>query len=251
MDGDILRQMQAIEAHHWWFIGRRLILASILDELNLPTRAQVLEAGCGTGGNLQMLAKFGDVSAFEPHPYCLECARGSSLADVRPGRLPDQIPFTSGSFDLVAAFDVLEHVADDLGGLIALRDMLKPGGYLIFTVPAFMLLWSEHDERNHHYRRYTKMSVTKLTKMVGFCEIQCQYFNTFLFPFIAATRLIKKILHLRHMHDDILPPSALNRIFLNIFAAEQCFMRRLDFPFGTSLVMTARNPQSPADRARN
>ena len=242
MEADALRQMRAIEDRHWWYRGRRSILATVLRGLSLPARARILEAGCGTGGNLQMLADFGDVSAVEPHPYCLECARSKGDADIRPGRLPDAIPFEPGSFDLVAALDVLEHMADDLGGLVALREVLKPGGWLVFTVPAFMFLWSEHDVRNHHHRRYLKSSAVRLAETAGFGEIHCRYFNTLLFPPIVAFRLMKKHLRLRHVDDDALPPPVLNLILLGIFAAERNAMQLLDFPFGTSLLATARKP---------
>lgn len=242
MEEDALRQMRAIEDQHWWYCGRRMILSNVLRRLNLPERARVLEAGCGTGGNLQMLAGFGDVAAFEPHPYCLECARGNGIGDIRPGRLPDMIPFERASFDLVATLDVLEHVADDLGGLIALREMLKPNGWAVFTVPAFTFLWSEHDERNHHYRRYIKSSAVRLAEAAGFVEIYCWYFNTLLFPPIVALRLAKKHLRLRHADDYGLPPLLLNRILLRIFSAEGDIMRLLNFPFGVSLVVAARKP---------
>ncbi|MGH7036769.1 MAG: methyltransferase domain-containing protein [Stellaceae bacterium] len=240
MEEDALRQMRAIEDRHWWYRGRRAILSNVLRELNLPMQARILEAGCGTGGNLRMLAGFGQVSAVEPHPYCLECARSIGIADIRPGRLPDAIPFERGSFDLVAALDVLEHVVNDLGSLIALREMLKPGGWIVFTVPAFMFLWGEHDERNHHYRRYRKPSAVRLAEAAGFGEIHCQYFNTLLFPPIVAFRLMKKHLRLRQADDDALPPSVLNQIFLRIFRVEKEVMRLLDFPFGISLVASAR-----------
>lgn len=189
-----------------------------------------------------MLARFGNVSAFEPHLYCLERARSCGNADVRFGQLPNEIPFECASFDLVAALDVLEHLADDRSGLGALRDMLKPGGHMVATVPAFMFLWSEHDNRHHHYRRYTKSSLANLAIAAGLDEIRCNYFNTLLFPAIAGVRIVKNTLRLFRTDDDALPPWVLNRILVKIFAAERHLVRRLDLPVGASLVMTARYP---------
>ncbi len=189
-----------------------------------------------------MLAKLGEVSAFEPHPFCLDRARMRGIGDVRPGQLPCDIPFEQGSFDLVAALDVLEHVADDHSGLVALRNMLKPGGRIVVTVPAFMSLWSEHDARHHHFRRYAKAELAQVASAAGFDEVRCSYFNTILFPAIAGIRLIKN--RLRHFgaNDDAPPPWILNRVLVKIFAAERYLIKWMRLPAGTSLLMTGRRP---------
>jgi SAM-dependent methyltransferase len=242
MEDEAIRQMAAVESRHWWFVGRRSLVAGLLDDLGLARPARILEAGCGTGGNLEMLGRLGEVAAFEPHPYCLEQARSRGNADVRAGQLPNGIPFTPGSFDLVTALDVLEHLADDRSGLVALGHMLKPGGHIIATVPAFSFLWSEHDIRHHHYRRYTRKSLADLAIAAGLAEIRCNYFNTLLFPAVAGIRFAKNILHLRGATDDMLPPSPLNRLLTHVFAAERHLVGWLPLPFGTSLVMTAQYP---------
>jgi SAM-dependent methyltransferase len=240
MEEEAIRQMQAIETEHWWFVGRRSILSCVLYDLSLPRPARILEAGCGAGGNLEMLAKLGQVSAFEPHPFCLDHARSRGIGDVRPGQLPDDIPFERASFDLVAALDVIEHLADDHSGLVALRDMLRPAGRIVVTVPAFMSLWSEHDTRHHHYRRYTKLELAQAASSAGFEEVRCSYFNTILFPAIAGIRLIKN--RLRHFsgNDDALPPWMLNRVLAKTFAAERYLIKWMRLPAGTSLLMTGK-----------
>jgi SAM-dependent methyltransferase len=242
MEEEAIRQMQAVETEHWWFVGRRSILSCVLHDLRLPHSARILEAGCGAGGNLEMLATLGEVSAFEPHPFCLDHARSRGIGDVRSGQLPYDIPFERASFDLVAALDVLEHLADDHSGLVALRNMVRPAGRIVVTVPAFMSLWSEHDARHHHYRRYTKVELEQVASSAGFDEVRCNYFNTILFPAIAGIRLIKN--RLRHLsaNDDALPPWILNRMLAKIFAAERHLIKWVNFPAGTSLLLTGRRP---------
>ncbi|MCH9013739.1 MAG: class I SAM-dependent methyltransferase, partial [Proteobacteria bacterium] len=156
MDRQVYARMAELEDRHWWFAARRRILTEVLARLvALPAAPRLLEAGCGTGGNLAMLSRFGEVAAFEPDAEARRKAQEKSGFDVRDGRLPGDIPFEPGRFDLVAAFDVLEHVEDDLASLRALHAQLRPGGSALITVPAFEFLWSRHDERHHHWRRYT------------------------------------------------------------------------------------------------
>jgi SAM-dependent methyltransferase len=241
MEDSAIRQMHAVETRHWWFTARRSIVARVIRDLGMPRPARILEAGCGTGGNLAMLAGFGEVSAFEPHPYCLEHARSIAGADVRPGRLPDDVPFSGAAFDLVAALDVVEHIADDRSGLVALRDRVKPGGHILLTVPAYSFLWSEHDDRHHHYRRYTRASLVALASEAGLRDIRCSYFNTLLFPAVAAVRTVKNWAGRRGSTDDALPPPSINSILAAVFAAESHLLGSLDLPFGTSLLLTAKN----------
>ena len=133
----------------------------------LPPAPRILEAGCGTGGNLAMLARFGRVSAFEPDGDARHAARAKSTADIRDGRLPDQVPFQPETFDLVAMLDVLEHIDDDVAGLRALCATLQRGGQVLVTVPAFPFLWSRHDELHHHKRRYRKRGLVAAAEAAG------------------------------------------------------------------------------------
>ena len=115
-----------------------------------------MEAGCGTGGNLQLLASFGDIAAFELDEEARRIAASKMPIDIAEGALPDRIPFPGKSFDVIGAFDVIEHVEKDVESMAALGARLAPGGRLIITVPAFSWLWSPHDETHHHFRRYTR-----------------------------------------------------------------------------------------------
>lgn len=242
MDRHYYTEMAALEDEHWWFEGRRRILAEVLDTLNLRPHADVLEAGCGTGGCLNLLNRYGRLAAFEPDAGARRHANQRGIVQVVHGALPDSIPFEERRFDLAAMLDVLEHVEDDRAALVSLRGRLKPGGRLLLTVPAYAWLWSRHDEVNHHYRRYRLGPLTTLLEETGFVLDYATYFNTLLFPLIAGVRLFNKALG-RHKGSDFnQPPPALNRLLAQFFAAERLVVPRSRFPFGVSLLAVARRP---------
>ncbi len=240
MDRQVYARMAELEDRHWWFAARRRILTEVLARLvALPAAPRLLEAGCGTGGNLAMLSRFGEVAAFEPDAEARRMAQEKSGFDVRDGRLPGDIPFEPGGFDLVAAFDVLEHVEDDLASLRALHAQLRPGGSALITVPAFEFLWSRHDERHHHWRRYAKGALVGRAAAAGFTPVMATYFNSLLFPLIAGVRLGNRILGLDKVEDEALPPYPINRILYVLFASERHLVGRIPLPLGVSLLMIA------------
>lgn len=232
--------MADLEDRHWWFVARRRLIAQRLSRgLNLPASAQIMEAGCGTGGNLELLSRFGRVSGFEPNDEARLMAGRKGHFDLRPGRLPNAIPFEQGRFDLVVALDVLEHLDEDRASLGALREQLKPGGHLLVTVPAFQFLWSPHDELHHHKRRYTKAPLAAMMEASGFGLTSTTYFNTFLFPAIVGIRLLKRMLG-REEADDAMPSPGINALLRRIFASEGYILPFVSLPFGVSLMALAQ-----------
>lgn len=241
MERDVYERMAELEQGHWWFVARRRILADLLPRwIDAGRSPRILEAGCGTGGNLVMLSKLGQVVAFEPDEEARRLAQRYGDFEIRPGFLPHDIPYERDSFDIIAALDVLEHVDDDESSLRSLREFLRPDGQLVLTVPAFPSLWSKHDERHHHKRRYRRRDLAERVAAAGFAPARITFFNTWLLPLIAVVRFGKALLRLDDRGDETMPPSLVNRLLTGLFASERFVLRLMPLPIGVSLLVVAR-----------
>lgn len=241
MEPGIYTLMAALEEKHWWFAARRTIAENIIRQLGLPPGAKILEAGCGTGGNLAMLSRYGQVYGMELDDHAREMANAKRITQVLPGRLPDKVPYQQERFDLIALLDVLEHIEDDRGTLEALGTLLKPGGHLLISVPAFAFLWSAHDEVHYHKRRYVLGELKSKLENAGLEVTYASYFNTVLFPLISAARLLGKLRTNKRGNGDLTMPSPLiNRLLFAIFSSERLVLGRWSLPFGVSAMAIAR-----------
>ena len=181
MDRDYELQTHQAEDRHWWYRGRRRVLDRVIDDLRLPARAQILDAGCGSGRNMIELARHGTVTGVELSDTSVCLARKREAGEVIEGSVLE-MPFEADRFDLAASLDVIEHLEDDLAALRELRRVVKPGGALLVTVPAYQWLWSGHDEINHHFRRYTRRSLQRVGEEAGWRQVRTTYFNSLLLP---------------------------------------------------------------------
>jgi SAM-dependent methyltransferase len=242
MERAVFDRMAELDQDHWWFLARRRILKRLIERVvKPPKKSRILEVGCGTGHNLTMLKSFGKVEASELDPCARALASKRLRKEVKEAKLPDLSMFERNAYDLIALLDVLEHVPDDLASLRAIHRRLKPGGALLLTVPANPWMWSAHDSAHHHFRRYTKKQLQELFLRSGL-EVQLlSYFNSLLFPLIAAARIAGKIIR-KDSADDSLPSGPVNAVLEKVFGFESGLIGRVPMPFGVSLVAVVRRP---------
>lgn len=231
----------SLEEHHWWFVGRWRIVRD-LTERYVPRPARILDAGCGTGYTTKELVRFGEVVAFDAVSAAVAYATARGLT-VKQGTLT-AIPYADQDFDLVTALDVLEHVEDDKQALSELSRVLKPGGILLLTVPAYRFLWSPHDEMNHHKRRYTAGEVRTKVQEAGFRILKLSYYNTVLFAPIVLARLFRRLFPSKQEEQrsdfSLRLPGMLNTLLARVLVAEMHVLRYADLPFGVSVVGVAQ-----------
>lgn len=237
------------EDRHWWFASRTRAIMAYLDRyVGAGKDLRILDIGCGAGNMAHHLAAYGQVVGVDPYPKPLEVARQRGL-DVRQGSAT-ALPFAEKSFDLVALLDTVEHVADEAAVFEECRRVLKPGGKLLVTVPAFMWLWSNNDVVNAHERRYTRAELKQKLESLGMRVLQTSYNNFFIFPLAAGRILVRRgraepDLASPHFDDkayqvEMEPaPPILNTALGGVGQLETQLMKVVSLPIGTSIICIA------------
>ena len=236
--------MFLLEDSFWWYTGMRRIVYSMLRREigNAGAPLRVLDAGCGTGGSLRLLERFGQVSAFD-----FSARAAGMFATRQRGRIlvasADAIPFADESFDLVTSFDVISQMGAP-ADRVALREMarvLKPGGLLAVRTPAFQSLYGPHDATLHTKHRYSTRELSRKVEEAGLALRQTTYANTFLFPIALVRRLLARIRPGRGDESDVRPvPGPLNLALTAVLDIEAAVIKRTRLPFGLSAIVVAR-----------
>jgi SAM-dependent methyltransferase len=242
MDRDYELQTHQAEDRHWWYRGRRKVLERVVEDLRLPARARILDAGCGSGRNMVELARHGTVTGVELADASVSLARERGAGEVIAGSVLE-MPFEADSFDLAASLDVIEHLEDDLTALRELRRVVAPGGSLLVTVPAYQWLWSGHDEINHHFRRYTRRSLQRAGEEAGWQQVRTTYFNSLLLPAAILLRVLDRFNRktTESSLDLWVPPEPLNWLLERPLQLEAALIGRGGrIPAGLSLLAVFR-----------
>lgn len=232
----------AVEQTHWWFIGRRRILAEFVEHICRQVKdrkPRILDVGCGTGANLLMLSKYGQAEGVDVSEDALAFCRARGLNEVKLGA-GEELPYEDGTFDLVTAFDVVEHMDDDLAGLKEMRRVLRPGGRVLLFVPTFMFLWGLQDDVSHHRRRYRLPELHRVLEQAGFEVERSTYANITFFLPILLVRKLMRLTGIKTETENTINVSALNGVFGKIFGAESTVLRYINLPFGVSGLCVAR-----------
>ena len=251
MDPAAYVEMDAIEARHWWFRGKRRLLAPLIERM-LAAKGpspRVLEIGCGTAGNLDHFADRHPKATFIGLDFDREAVHFSAKKSA--GRFAVlqgdglKLPFPTGSLDGALALDIIEHFDDDAAVAAELARVLKPGCELVLSVPAWPSLWSPHDKFLHHKRRYTPTALRELIEGAGFDIEETRGFNFLLLPPIWLIRRLKRTsAAARHEEasgtDFFDLPRPIEAALASLFAIEAALVRVLPIRSGVSIMMRAR-----------
>lgn len=235
-----------VEQSHWWYIGRRRIIAGFVEQICRQVtdrRPRILDVGCGTGANLLLLSKYGDAEGVDVSEDALSFCRARGLDKVQLGA-GEELPYEDATFDLVTAFDVVEHMDDDLAGLSEMRRVLRPGGRVLLFVPTFMFLWGLQDEVSNHRRRYRLPELQRVLEQAGFEVERSTYANITFFAPILLVRQLMRLTGIRTATENSINVPALNGVFGKILGAESTILRHVNLPFGVSGLCVARVKES-------
>ncbi len=248
MEKEYYKKYYDFERNHWWFIARAKILESKIEKISNGKRdLKILNVGVATGQTTEMLQKFGTVVSLEYDKDCCEFLRNTLKMEVINGSITE-LPFDDSQFDLVCAFDVIEHVDEDKLGVQEMIRVAKNEGHVFVTVPAYMQLWSDHDVTNFHKRRYVMKNLVPLfpnQKDIVFKS----YFNSILFLPIYLIRMVgnmfkSKKKEVAKSDFDLVQNKFVNAIMYRIFLVEKTLLKFLRFPFGVSIMLIYKKLKS-------
>lgn len=242
---DEYRVMFETEDEYWWYRGLRVLVKEMLARY-APHPVRILDAGCGTGANLQLLQQYGHAIGVDLSEQAVAfChSRGIPVDRAFVASLTD-LPFPDRYFELAFSFDVICNIPDDARAFGEIARVLKPGGRLITYLPAYQWLWSIHDVAVGHQRRYSSGDLRRKIERAGLKMERLTHANALLFPAIAAGRLLRRRgLRNGNIRSDLTTalPGWLNQALSIAVTAEMHALARVDAPVGLSILAVAEKP---------
>lgn len=244
----LLRATAVAEARHFWFRAFRAFVTPLVRHaVRGGSHVRILDCGCGTGGNLALLARFGRVYGFDSSEFGPRFARQAGRPSVARASVT-AAPFPSALFDLVTSFDVLYSLEerDERAALSEMFRLLKPGGFAIVNVAALDFLTGDHSVLSRERRRYTRASLRGLVEKAGFSVVRLTYTNATLVPPLAILRAIQRgrglAAETEAQQEISVPPAPINGLLTGVLWLESLWLRRFDAPFGSSLLCLAQKP---------
>lgn len=232
-----------IEERMWWYQGRRRVCFDLLNRrLGERCDLDILDVGCGTGYNVALLRRYGRAQGVDMSEEALRFCRRRGVTEVTLHQA-EELPFPNQSFDLLTAFDVIEHIEDDRGALREFRRLLRPRGWLLVYTPALPWMYNEHDRKVHHKRRYVKSELLEKLESEGFEVEHISYVNLFILPIVLAARALFKLFPREHAEMEI-PREPLNTFFAKLCEWESRLVNSSGLPYGMTLVALARRKDS-------
>ena len=245
----LLRATAKAEARHFWFRGFRAFVTPLLQRAAAGrVRPLILDCGCGTGANLELLERFGRAYGFDLSEVGLRIGRAEGRRRLARATVA-AVPFATASFDIVTSFDVL-YSLDDRHEQLAITEMvrlLKPGGFAIVNVAAMTILRGDHSVLSHEVRRYNREDLRRRLQAAGLSVVRLTYTNATLFAPLLVARLLQRRRGLRPETDAereiAVPPAPINAALSVVMWAESLWLRAFDAPFGSSLLCLAQKPR--------
>ena len=243
------RVMFELEDRYWWYRGVRTLIKAWLDRY-APRNAMILDGGCGTGANLELLQRYGTAIGIDLSDKAIEFCRARGVPSDRVSIASlTELPFPKDFFDLAISFEVICNIADDQATFAEIARVLKPGGRLIVQVPAYQWLWGKHDVAVGHQRRYSARDLRDKISRAGMSIERLTHANALMFPAIAAERLRRRAFgEGKTIHSDLAPlPRGINTLLSALYVAEMRLVARVDVPYGVSVIALARKRRETQD----